>query len=245
MGKSVYDFLEQNYVEQGKDRYRKILESGQVGISEYKIKKLNGNVIHAEAKSIVTIFEGIPAIQTVARDITEKKKLEERLKYLALHDELTELPNRRLFKNRLKESILQAELDQKYIALLYLDCDNFKHINDTFGHEMGDKVLKEFSKRISSCIRDSDTLARFGGDEFMVLIPNIDSKQVAFQIVNNILRAVKEPLTLEGEELILSSSIGVAFYPFDGKNHDVLIKKADSAMYLAKNGGKNQFKVIS
>ncbi|MFC3883850.1 diguanylate cyclase domain-containing protein [Bacillus songklensis] len=180
----------------------------------------------------------------VSREITERKMYEEKLTHMAYHDALTGLPNRRLFKERLKQSIKEAERYRRKMAVMYMDMDmdNFKDINDTLGHDVGDELLEQFSKRIQSCLRESDTFARQGGDEFTILLPNIQGEEEDLQIAERILTSLQEPWNLGEYSFQTTSSIGIAFYPKDGITKNELMKYADIALYEAKKNGRNNFK---
>jgi len=174
-----------------------------------------------------------------ARDITERKQAEERIQYLADHDSLTGLPNRRLFADRLSQAVSIAKRESRQCALLYLDLDRFKPVNDSFGHAVGDELLKKIADRAGELLRESDTLARVGGDEFTVLLRNIASPQNAAIIAEKIIKALSAPFRLEShpQEISIGASIGIAVFPDDAWDHDALMKKADAAMYEAKAQG--------
>ena len=162
---------------------------------------------------------------------------------MAFYDSLTGIPNRRLFQEKLVQAIKEADRYERKFALLYLDIDKFKEINDTLGHEAGDELLKKFSKRVQSSLRDSDTLGRQGGDEFTILLCDIKEEQTAVRIAERILNSLQEPWTINNKKIYTTSSIGVAFYPKDGTSFDELMKYADTAMYAAKETGRNNIKV--
>lgn len=176
-------------------------------------------------------------------DVTKEKQAEERLHYLAHHDVLTGLPNRALFTDRLQQSLVTAKRGKAHLALMFLDLDKFKPVNDEFGHDVGDLLLKEVAKRLQNCVRESDTLSRIGGDEFAILLPSIETEQDAMRVAEKILHALVQPFELAGHSIHISSSIGVAVYPEHGKNDKLLIKNADIAMYHAKSGGRNNAKL--
>lgn len=163
--------------------------------------------------------------------------------YLAHHDGLTELPNRLLLSDRIQHSMLLAKRNITKLAILYIDLDNLKIINDAHSHAAGDAVLVESAKRMRDCIRDSDTISRVGGDEFIVLLPDIQSDQAALLVANKILKAVLEPIAFEGQEFFTSVSIGVALYPDHGLDEVELTNNADIAMYAAKSSGRNTIRV--
>lgn len=182
----------------------------------------------------------------VARDITERKIAEETINFQAHHDLLTNLPNRALLRDRLGLAISQAKREQEMLAVMFLDLDRFKNINDSLGHVIGDELLQQVSTRLKSCIREGDTLARFGGDEFTLLLPKIgNGKEDISKIAQKINEVLKGPFIINGNELYVSASIGISIFPRDGKDMDTLIKHADIAMYHVKDTGKNNFKFYS
>jgi diguanylate cyclase (GGDEF)-like protein/PAS domain S-box-containing protein len=174
-------------------------------------------------------------------DVTERKVVEDHLDRLAHYDTLTSLPNRRLFYERVERAIALARRKKGRLALFFLDLDRFKSINDTLGHEVGDLLLKEVAARIGSCLRDTDTVSRLGGDEFTVLLPEAADTADVASAAQRIIEAFATPFELEDHCLSITTSIGVALYPADGKDRSDLMKKADNAMYRAKTLGKNRF----
>jgi diguanylate cyclase (GGDEF)-like protein/PAS domain S-box-containing protein len=173
----------------------------------------------------------------VFSDISERKVAEERLHRLAHYDVLTDLPNRVLLNDRLQQALANARRNKGRMALMFLDLDKFKPVNDTLGHNVGDQLLKEVAQRLQDCIRESDTVARIGGDEFVVLLPNIEEEQDAVRVADKILQALKLPFELAGHTLQISSSIGIAVYPEHGEDDKQLSQNADTAMYHAKKNG--------
>jgi len=171
----------------------------------------------------------------VARDVTESKRQTAALQYQALHDALTELPNRSLLSDRIRQSVLLAQREHHELALLVMDLDRFKDINDTLGHQYGDKVLQEVSTRMREALRESDTIARLGGDEFAILLPNTGLGQ-AKAIADKLLQIVEEPLTIGEQVLHVGGSIGITLYPQHGEDEVALLQRADVAMYVAKRG---------
>ncbi len=180
----------------------------------------------------------------IIRDITERKATEEKISNLVYLDSLTELPNRRLFNDRLESSIDQAAGNGKVLSILYLDLDQFKLINDTYGHQTGDRLLVEASTRIKSCLSKTDTLARLGGDEFIVLLLNADYTKTE-AVAQKILGALNEPFLLNDETVFTTSSIGGSLFPSDGQSPEILVKNADIAMYRAKEEGRNNFQFFT
>ena len=174
-------------------------------------------------------------------DITARKEAEERLRHMAHHDGLTQLPNRDLLHDRLGQMVAQAQRTGKIVALLFLDLDRFKSINDSLGHIVGDELLKAVAERLIGCVRDSDTVARWGGDEFTLILTNIGHPLDVAKIAQKILDALSKPFIL-GPELFITASIGITLYPSDGQDVDNLFRNADAAMYQAKEQGKNNYK---
>ena len=168
-----------------------------------------------------------------------------RVEYLAYHDGLTTLPNRGLFSLLLAQAIALARRHDGHLAVLFLDLDHFKNINDTLGHEAGDQLLKEVSTRLKGCVRESDTVARLGGDEFVVLMPELDDEGAAAAVARKILAAVARPFTLVGHGLCVTASVGICIYPRDGMDEQTLTMNADIAMYQAKKEVKNNFQFHS
>jgi diguanylate cyclase (GGDEF)-like protein/PAS domain S-box-containing protein len=181
----------------------------------------------------------------VARDVTERKLAEETISFQALHDHLTHLPNRRLFKDRLELSMIQSKRSGGVVGVMFIDLDRFKLVNDTHGHAEGDELLKSVAQRLLSCVRTSDTLARQGGDEFTVLLPDLIHAEDATVIANKILEELKRPFFVAGQEFRATASIGIAIFPRDGDSADILLKNADIAMYKVKASGKNGYKFFT
>jgi diguanylate cyclase (GGDEF)-like protein len=177
--------------------------------------------------------------------LTEIQNSQNRLEYQALTDELTGLPNRRLLADRLAHALAVAERQQDVLALLYLDLDGFKLVNDTLGHSMGDLLLREVTDRLRQRVRASDTLARIGGDEFTVVVGNIRNPEEAELVARELLEQLATPFGVNGHELTLTASMGISFYPGDALDAEQLIQHADTAMYVAKSEGKNCYKLFS
>ena len=186
------------------------------------------------------------AVQTaeaINRELAERMRAEARLQYMAHHDALTDLPNRTLFSDRLKQGLAQAKRDKGILALLFLDLDHFKPINDTYGHAVGDLLLKEMALRMRKCVREADTVSRIGGDEFLVLLPTVETSQDAMRVAEKMLVALSQAFVLDGRDLHISGSIGIAIYPENGSNEILLTHHADTAMYYAKSDGRNRAKM--
>ena len=182
---------------------------------------------------------------SVSHDISERKQSEETIKRLAFFDPLTGLPNRSLFKERIDQSKLQSDRNRTGFALLYLDLDRFKNINDSLGHPVGDSLLVAVGERIQSRLRATDTVARLGGDEFAIIANGLDKPEQASNVANQVIRSIEEIFTIGDHELGISTSIGISLYPQDAEDIDQLIIRADSAMYQAKDSGRNQFQLYS
>jgi diguanylate cyclase (GGDEF)-like protein len=175
-------------------------------------------------------------------DITERKQVEHKLQEMATHDFLTGLPNRALLLDRFSIAVALAHRNKARLAVMSLDLDNFKYINDTLSHDAGDQVLKVVSTRLTGIIRASDTLARVGGDEFILLMPETYHPENAAAVAQKILESFTKPLSINSHQLHLSTSIGIAIYPEDAEDLETLTKKSDAAMYYSKSYGRNQFK---
>ncbi len=178
---------------------------------------------------------------SITNDVTKKKEQEDLIHNLAYFDSLTTLPNRVLFQERVVSRMPFIKRNKKKMALLFIDMDNFKNVNDTLGHVMGDKFLVEVSKIIKKAIREQDTLARLGGDEFTVIVEDIDTAMDVVSIAENIINAFKQPLIIEENKLYTGASMGISIYPDDGQSYEELVKAADTAMYHVKELGKNSF----
>jgi diguanylate cyclase (GGDEF)-like protein/PAS domain S-box-containing protein len=175
----------------------------------------------------------------VARDITERKRAEEMITFQALHDQLTGLPNRRLFKDHLELALTQAVRRGEKVGVMFIDLDRFKLVNDTYGHFEGDELLKSFAQRLRGCIRAGDTVARQGGDEFTVLLPDLNQAEDALVIADKLFAELQRPFLVGGREFVATASIGISVFPDDGESADLLLRHADIAMYEVKSGGKN------
>jgi len=181
----------------------------------------------------------------VARDVTERKQMEQLLADMATHDFLTELPNRVLLIDRFEVALAQAQRKDYKLAIMSLDLDRFKEVNDTMGHNVGDEVLKRIAKKLALTVRSSDTVGRLGGDEFLLLLQEIHDIEDATTIADKIVHSFKEPITVEGHDLYLTGSMGIAICPDDGNDLETLMKKSDASMYYSKRHGGNQYRVYS
>jgi diguanylate cyclase (GGDEF)-like protein/PAS domain S-box-containing protein len=175
------------------------------------------------------------------RDVTEQRRVEEKVRHYAYHDALTELPNRLLFKDRLEQALGQARRSQNPLAVLCVDLDRFKTINDTLGHQTGDALLKEVAARLLSRRRGGDTVARLAGDEFLIMVQNLRSAEDAARVAESILGALAQPVFVEDHQLLMTAAIGVSLFPHDGDNVETLLQNADVAMYRAKEQGRHRY----
>jgi diguanylate cyclase (GGDEF)-like protein/PAS domain S-box-containing protein len=218
------------------DAVAEVAGHGQVHQAEWQAQMppVHGRWLH---RQVVPVEGGVVAI---VRDITERKLAEERIVHMAHHDELTGLPNRTLLRTRLTEAIAAAEPRGERLALAFVDLDGFKLINDSLGHNAGDELLGVVASRMRACLRRGDTLARFGGDEFVLLLPGVGAEpQSIAPVLEKLRQAVGDPAQAAGQTVQVSCSIGVAVYPRDGKDASTLMMNADAAMYRAKDGGRN------
>lgn len=221
-------------------------ERGEGYVGEELFRRKDGSLLNVEV-SCQPIRSGNEATGMVAafRDITKRKESDERIRYLAEYDILTNLPNRTLFLDRLRQAIIAAQREREIFAILFLDIDLFKSVNDSLGHPVGDQLLQETAHRLVECVRASDTVSRQGGDEFIIILRQIRESADPAQIARKMLAAMSEPFFIDNQELRVSGSIGIALYPTDGEEEAVLIKNADAAMYHAKKLGRNNYQFFT
>jgi len=209
---------------------------------EWVHTRADGSDFWAEVTlSAITIQEQ-EAVYCTWRDISERKIAEQQIEFLAYHDPLTGLPNRLLLQDRFEHAMACADRAKTKLALLFLDLDNFKNINDSLGHGAGDALLKEVASRLAECVRETDTISRQGGDEFLVVLPDLSDTDDALPVLAKILERLQEPFYADDDELSTSVSMGVAIFPNDGSDFETLLKKADMAMYRAKGAGRNAYR---
>jgi diguanylate cyclase (GGDEF)-like protein/PAS domain S-box-containing protein len=210
---------------------------------EYRARTKHGSYIWIESHTTSIFDENGQFLHyiAVARDISEQKAYEEKLEQMAFYDGLTGVANRRFFQEQLVKQIEQAKQNNTRFALVYLDCDRFKWVNDVLGHDVGDELLQHFVTRLKTCLSESDIIGRWGGDEFTVLLSRVQSKEEAARAVQQIIQSMQVPWNIKNYEFIMTSSIGIAFYPEDGQTVEELLSHADQALYQAKTEGRNKF----
>lgn len=241
--KSDYDFFPTNEADIFCSKDEIVFTTGEENINDEQLTSGDG-VVHSivTKKTLYTDERGAQFIVGIMQDITGRKKLEETIRHQAFYDNLTELPNRRLFTEHLTLEMAEAKRNSRKLAVMFLDLDRFKAINDTLGHAEGDKLLKNVAHRLKSCIRASDRAARIGGDEFNIFVSDITDSEEAAISARKILAAVNKPYIISGHELNITTSIGISMYPDDGQRVDDLMRNADMAMYHAKEKGRNTFR---
>jgi diguanylate cyclase (GGDEF)-like protein/PAS domain S-box-containing protein len=247
IGKSVYDLIHRDDVEVVREAIRRVVDGLQSHAPiEFRMRHRDG--VWRTFESLGTNCLGNPHIGGVvfnSRDVTDRKVIQQRIQHLAYHDNLTGLPNRSLLQDRLQHSIARAERAGRKVAVLFIDLDNFKNINDTLGHDVGDELLRQVSRRLTECVRLEDTIARQGGDEFIVLLDSLDDSRGASVVAQKVLNSLRQPFVLGGGEQHVSGSVGIALYPEDGKDAQTLMKNADTAMFHGKSLGKNTYQYFT
>jgi diguanylate cyclase (GGDEF)-like protein/PAS domain S-box-containing protein len=250
LGYTIEQMMDQPLVafmdEEGRALLERNIARRQQGISErheFKFLRRDGSELWATLATN-PIFDnegGYLGALALVSDITAGKQSSELIWHQANFDMLTALPNRHMFHDRLRQEIKKAKRESLFLALLFIDLDGFKQVNDSFGHAQGDALLVEAASRIASCVRASDTLARLGGDEFTIILSGLDHVSSIERIAHNVIGALNKPFLLEGDQALVTASIGIALYPSDGSDPEELLRHADQAMYAAKNGGRNRY----
>lgn len=212
---------------------------------ECRFHNLKGDATDFLVKFVPMYVNGVVVgVYGIGKDVTERKMADERIRKMAFYDVLTDLPNRVLFEQRLEQELERARQRNQLLAVMFFDLDRFKFINDTFGHSMGDRLLQAVSERLVTTVQTEAIFSRISGDEFTALLPNVKSVQVITEAAQQILKALAHPFVLDGHEIFITSSIGIALYPNDGSSADQLVRHADSAMYRAKENGRNNYQLF-
>lgn len=234
---SYWDITPKKYEEQELQQLKDLENSGHFGPNQKEYIRKDGTKYPISISGVaLTNTDGRKIVLGIIEDISERKAYEEKLKHFALYDPLTDLPNRRLLSENMQQSIAQCKREKKLLAILLLDINKFKPINDEFGHTTGDKLLTKIAQRIKRSVqRKTDTVARIGGDEFVIMLPLIKKAQHAIQIANKICHAIEEPFIIDSNTLSISASIGISIFPEHGHDENSLLAKADSAMYQIKS----------
>jgi diguanylate cyclase (GGDEF)-like protein/PAS domain S-box-containing protein len=243
IGKNVLDFVHQDDLQHAINRMKKV-NQGISEISEYRVVRLDGTLIFVDILAFQTTYQGEQAVQVIVRDVTERKKAAEKVNYLAYYDSLTGIPNRNLLYKSLNEVVDRSKENKQIIAVMFLDLDRFKMINDTFGHSFGDLLLQKVTSRLSECLGENNKLFRYGGDEYVIVMENTKLSNVS-QLAEKLIISLYSPLLIQDRHTYISTSIGISVFPKDGDNPEALIQNADTAMYLAKERGRNNYQYYS
>jgi diguanylate cyclase (GGDEF)-like protein/PAS domain S-box-containing protein len=242
LGKPFLPFLVEEDRERAAEIHQRRMRGETLPVAcEFQVITGGGAIRHWRLATRTIDWNG-PAAHAVVTDVTEFKHAEARLEHSAHFDALTGIPNRVLLADRLHQALLQSSRSGRLMAICYLDLDGFKPINDTWGHEAGDRLLVEMAERLKACLRGGDTVARLGGDEFVLLLLDLERIEECENALQRVLDAVARPVVLGVQLVSVSASIGVSIYPFDSEEPDVLLRQADQAMYLAKEGGRNRYR---
>ncbi len=246
VGRKIWDVFSQEEADKRFAVVRWVFEHGENRVLEVRVPRPDGDHFYiTTVKPIVNSQQEVVSVICISKEITERKAMEERLARMAQFDTLTELPNRALFDDRLQHAIAQARRDGNRLALMSIDLDRFKPVNDTHGHHVGDLLLRAVARRMQDCVRESDSVGRIGGDEFFILLPLIEHIADALTVAEKVRDALSQPFTLEDAQPIgISSSIGITLYPDHGDDARLLYRYADQAMYRAKAQGRNQVQIF-
>jgi len=242
LNKSISDADIYEYFEELGNTVNELIKKGSLIFESIFILK-NGKKVPVEISSKIINYNNIKAVLSISRDITERKKIEELIRNLAYKDPLTDLPNRLLLTEHFNLTKANAERNNKKFAIMLIDLDNFKKINDSLGHNIGDKVLRHVGKRFVSILRKEDIAARIGGDEFLLLISDIKSTEDVKKVAEKLLTRFRIQFIILNHIIHLTLSIGISIFPDHGKTYDALLKKADSTMYQVKNENRNNYKI--
>ncbi|MGB0683959.1 MAG: diguanylate cyclase domain-containing protein [Magnetovibrionaceae bacterium] len=217
---------------------------GKPATVESRLRRANGEAAWFATKAFVRLDDDgtYHGVEGISRDITQQKQAEEELREMAGRDPLTHLPNRLVCNQRLERAISRAKRAGNLVALLFLDLDHFKPVNDRFGHNAGDTLLVEIAERLEATVREVDTVGRLGGDEFLIILEGVDEHPLVTQTADRILRTVERPVSIGGEDVRVSASIGIALYPENGNDAEALVRHSDRAMYATKQAGRAGFR---
>lgn len=244
IGKLLKDITVPEHTDLIKPMIKSSIENGNVKLETGHLRE-DGTIMPVEIHAQPVNFRGRNVIAAIVRDITERKEVEDLFNYAAYYSPLTSLPNRMLLKDRLDAAIAHSQQDNHYAALLFLDLDNFKTINDTLGHISGDSLLKQVAERLNTCLHEEDTIAHLGGDEFALLLPKIDRVDEAMRVAEKVLEVIRSPFSLGERILHTTTSIGIALCPIDGEDSQLLLKNADTALNRAKELGRNNYQLYT
>jgi diguanylate cyclase (GGDEF)-like protein/PAS domain S-box-containing protein len=247
VGRSLFEFVHPRELEAARRVFTEALLSPNHEMhGELRFRHKNGQWVWLEGFSQNLLHE--PSVRAVVlnyRDVTQRKETEKQLEYRAYYDSLTGLPNRLLFRDRLVHSLAHAKRNRVGVAVMYLDIDHFKLVNDALGHSFGDRLLADIALRLQAALRASDTISRIGGDEFSILLPEVMSAEGVAGVARKVLDSLAQPFTVEGHDFFVTASVGIGCYPADGDDAETLLKCADAAMYRAKELGRNQAQLFT
>jgi diguanylate cyclase (GGDEF)-like protein/PAS domain S-box-containing protein len=247
VGRSIYDYIVADDAEEVRQLSKLIGDVHPMTFS-YRVRRKDGTLTWFEtmSRAVIDAASGQAIeIVSVSRDVSERKRVEEQIEYEAYHDALTGLPNRRLFRDRLTVALAHARRMRQVLGVMFLDLDRFKYVNDTLGHSVGDELLKTVAVRLKAVLREEDSIARMGGDEFTVLVGDLRDVDDVVKVAQKLLETVAQPLHVEGQDLFITTSIGIAMFPTDGDTAEMLLKNADHAMYRAKDAGRNAVRMFT
>jgi diguanylate cyclase (GGDEF)-like protein/PAS domain S-box-containing protein len=241
VGQTIFNFVLDAEVNSVARLFARNVQGETIGAIENRLLCKDGSFIYIEANSLPILEDGeVVGIQAIFRDITERKKIELELQHMATHDYLTDLPNTRLFLEHLDKALSRAKRSNLFVALLYVDLDGFKQVNDTYGHSVGDHLLRMVADRLAGNVRKSDIVSRLGGDEFAVLMTDLQNLQSVDVLAERLQREMQAPFSVDGTITALTVSIGISTFPADTQEAATLIRNADRAMYYSKSLGKNR-----
>lgn len=246
LGKNDYDLVPREEADVFHEKDELVFNSRRENLNEETITDAKGNRFTIlTRKAVFQDAAGMDVLVAIINDITKLKEVEEKHRHQAQHDFLTGLPNRMLFEDRLRQALLRGDRVGNRAAVMMMDLDRFKRANDEYGHGVGDQLLKLVAERLGGCVRKMDTVCRFGGDEFSILLTDVTSRDDAASVATKILQAVSRPFSIEGHDIGIGVSIGISLYPQDAADHPSLLKHADQALYEVKASGRNNFRFFT